>query len=156
MKTLLVLFSLGAASLAFAKPPGAGPRERVPSSAVADAPPAPSPGIPKCWKIYNPSYYDGLYHINIPANDTLTSADVQKMIFTLQAFGVSSHSVEEFGSDQIILEAQFVTLDQAKNLGYPTQDKLEGLVAFVLKDDVPYLAKGVTITCFVEHKLRPH
>ena len=115
-----------------------------------------SDSIPKCWKVYDPKLHDGLYHITIPANDTLTAKDVQAMIMTMQAFGIASHDVSAFGSDSIILEAQFVTLDQAKSLGYPTQEKLEGLVEYVLKNDVPYLAKGVTIACFEEHPLRHH
>ncbi|MGZ3651198.1 MAG: hypothetical protein ACXVB9_22345 [Bdellovibrionota bacterium] len=118
--------------------------------------PASDDPIPKCWKIYNPALIDGYYKITIPANDTITAKDVQAMIMTLQAFGVASHTVSAYGSESINLEAQFVTLSEAKNLGYGTQDKLEDLVSFVLKGDLPYLAKGVTITCFEDHPLRHH
>ena len=111
--------------------------------------------IPKCWKVYDPTFHDGLYHITIPANDTLTARDVLTMIQSLQAAGLTSHNVSAMGAS-IILEAQFLTLDQSRNLGYPTQDKLEEMVEFTLKSDVPYLEKGVTISCFAETVRKHH
>lgn len=123
----------------------AAPKARLPASG----------SIPKCWKAYDPSLYDGLYHIVIPANDALTAKDVQTMIQSLQAGGLTSHNVSAAGNS-ILLEAQFLTLEQGRNLGYPTQDKLEEMVEFTLKSDVPYLDKGVTISCFAETKKRPH
>lgn len=114
-----------------------------------------SDALPKCWKLYDPTLHDGLYHITIPANDSLTAKDVQTLIRPLQSAGIAAHSVSAVG-DTILLEAQFLTLDQSRNLGYPTQEKLEEMVEFTLKSDLPYLEKGVTISCFAETKRRHH
>ena len=114
-----------------------------------------SGAVPKCWRIYDPTLYDGLYHITIPANDALTAKNVQTMIQTLQAAGLKSHSVSSAG-DSILLEAQFLTLDQGRNLGYPTQASLEEMVEFTLANDVPFLEKGVTISCFAEAQRKHH
>jgi hypothetical protein len=129
------------------------------SACAAAAPAKPrvpaSDPLPRCWKAHDPQVHDGLYRISIPATDALTARDVQRILASVQAFGVASHEVSSVG-DSIVIEAQFVTLDQAKRLGYPTQQKLEGLVGFVLKDDVPYLARGVTISCLAEQPRRHH
>jgi len=114
-----------------------------------------SGSIPKCWKVVDSSLYDGLYHITIPATDALTAKDVHTMIQTMQSAGLSSHTVTAMG-DNILLEAQFLNLDQGRNLGYPTQEKLEEMVEFTLRNDLPFLEKGVTISCFAESKKKPH
>jgi hypothetical protein len=114
-----------------------------------------SNAIPKCWKVYDSTLHDGLYHITIPATAALTAKDVQAMIQTLQSTGVFSHIVSAEG-ETILLEAQFVTLDQSRGLGYPTQASLEEMVDFTLKGDVPYLDRGVTISCFAESTRKHH
>jgi hypothetical protein len=136
---------LFAAALLFTACAGAAPKSRAPASGE----------IPKCWQAYNARLHDGLYHITIPANDKITAKDVQTMLFTLQNEGIESHSASAFGSD-ILLEVQFFAGTKAKQMGYPTQDKLDELVEFTLKDDVQFLAKGVTISCFEETPLRSH
>lgn len=118
--------------------------------------PATSDPVPKCWKAYDPKWHDGLYHITIPANDSITAREVQRAIGALQAFGVQSHSVSAVGVDSLLLEAQFLTLAQGKAMGYGTQEKLEELVSFVLKDELPLLEKGAKIECFRENPIRRH
>jgi hypothetical protein len=111
--------------------------------------------IPKCWKVYDPELHDGLYHITIPATDSLTAKDVQTILQPFQGVGISSHSITAMG-ETILVEVQFLTLDQGKNLGYPTQNQLEEMVTFTMRNVAPYTEKGVAVGCFAETLKKHH